>query len=185
MGLLVRTIFIAAVVIAALAAAGLSGAAAAMGPQVAGKALDGFAVPARDPAPKEIRLNALDGKAYELKDPGRVVLLHFWASWCAPCMEEMPALKRLGKDLKDMGLTVLMVAEDSRKNARVFAEEHKVPLPVLIDQYGAAMRAYGVKAIPSSVVIGRDGAIKAYIIGQRDYGGPEARAFFEKILEEP
>jgi len=131
----------------------------------------------------ELGLPGLDGKTIRLKDlEGRVVLLHFWASWCGPCKVEMPALKRLAGEFGDKGLSVLLVAEDSLKNARVYAEEHALGLPVLVDQYGRAMRGYGVKVIPTSVVIGRDGMVKAYIVGQRDYTSPGSFEFFGRML---
>lgn len=137
-----------------------------------------------EPAP-ELILTGLDGNLYRVKDyKGRVVILHFWASWCVPCRVEMPALQSLYKELGNKGLVVLGVAEDSSKNVMAFQDEHGLGLPVLIDQYGKGMRAYGIKAIPSSVVIGRDGAIKAYVVGKRDYASPEAVEFFKKFLDE-
>jgi peroxiredoxin len=148
---------------------------------------DGFAariVEGPRPAPA-LKLRGLDGRVYNTSDfRGSVVLLHFWASWCVPCRTEMPALKKLELALRDKGFVLLAVAEDSRKNTEKFAEEFGLDFRVLVDQYGAGMRRFKIKAIPSSVVIGRDGTIKAYIIGARDYAGPGAFEFFDKLLED-
>ncbi len=114
---------------------------------------------------------------------GRVVLLHFWASWCEPCKVEFPALERLSARFKDRGFEVVAVAEDSVERARPFAKEHGLSSTVLIDRWGKVMRSYNVMAIPVSIIIGRDGLVKGVITGAQDYASPEAIGYFERILE--
>lgn len=113
---------------------------------------------------------------------GKTVLLHFWASWCKPCREEFPALKKLWDELGGSDFVILAVAEDSLERVAPIAEEYGVDFPVLIDQYGGVMRSYGVSVIPVSVVIDREGMIGAVFIGPREYGSPEARKFFEGLI---
>jgi len=115
---------------------------------------------------------------------GKVVILHFWASWCEPCKREFPDLGRLQTSLKDKGLVVLAVSEDSRKRVAPFVERHGSAFPVLIDQYGAVMRSYGIRLIPVSVIIDREGRVRSRITGETDYAGEEAFRYFEGILYE-
>lgn len=130
-------------------------------------------------------LHDLDGRQRSLEEfGGRVVLLHFWASWCEPCIEEFPAIEALSALFKDRDLTVIAVAEDSVERARSFVDEHGFSSTVLVDRWGKVMREYGVMVIPYSVVIGRDGGIKGVISGPRDYSGQAAVEYFEKVLSE-
>ncbi|MBI2413424.1 MAG: TlpA family protein disulfide reductase [Deltaproteobacteria bacterium] len=130
-------------------------------------------------------LKDLSGAAMSLEDyKGQVVVLHFWASWCEPCKREFPALNRLYSSLKDRGFAVLAVSEDSRKRAAPFVEEHGAAFPVLIDQYGTVMRLYGVKLIPVSVVIDRQGRVRGRLTGETDYAGAQALGYFEALLAE-
>lgn len=127
----------------------------------------------------------LDGRQRALDEfGGRVVLLHFWASWCEPCTREFPAIERLSARFGDRGLAVVAVAEDSAERARAFVDEHGFSSTVVVDRWGKAKRDYGVMVIPYSVVIGRDGRIKGVISGPRDYSGPAAVGYFERILGE-
>lgn len=130
----------------------------------------------------EFSLEDLSGETRSLSDfRGKTVLLHFWASWCEPCREEFPALKDLWRSLGGKDLVILAVAEDSVERVRPFVKEHGVEFPVLIDQYGGVMRSYGVSVIPVSVVIDKDGMIRAVFVGPRDYSSPEAAKFLGDI----
>lgn len=95
----------------------------------------------------------------------RVVLLNFWATWCPPCLEEIPALDELHRDLGDQGLSVVGVALEDAEPVRDFAEEHEVGYPLLVGgreafdiaaEYGNARGT-----LPYSVVIDRSGTIRA------------------------
>ncbi len=95
----------------------------------------------------------------------RVILLNFWATWCPPCLEEIPALDRLHRDLGDQGLSVVGVALEGAEPVRAFAAEHEVGYPLLVGgreafdiaaEYGNARGT-----LPYSVVIDRSGTIRA------------------------
>lgn len=125
----------------------------------------------------------MEGRRRTLEEfRGKVVLVHFWASWCEPCKKEFPALSGLASEFESGGLVVLGVAEDSRERVEAFLKENKALFPVLIDQYGSVMRDYRVSLIPVSVIVGKDGFIEGTLLGLRDYGSAEAREFFEKLL---
>ena len=145
----------------------------------------GFAVkePAERRAAPEFSLPDLNAEERRLGDlRGSVVLLHFWASWCEPCKEEMPALEELHKTLGEKGFTVIAVAVDSRARVEAFKGDYGLDLPVLIDRYGGVMRLYGIRAIPSSVAVDREGYVRGVMVGVQDYKSPEALDFFERLL---
>lgn len=92
---------------------------------------------------------------------GEVVLINFWASWCGPCRQEMPLLSELHEQYRDLGFTVLgvNVEQDTRK-ARDLLEETPVSFPVLFDTNSTVSRNYDVAAMPSTVLIDRDGRVR-------------------------
>jgi len=92
---------------------------------------------------------------------GAVVVLDFWASWCAPCRTTFPKLDALARELKDQGVDVLAVSVDEkRKDLDAFLDEHSAALDVLLDPHADAAAKFGVTAIPSMYVIDRDGMIR-------------------------
>ena len=137
--------------------------------------------------PPPFEAKALEGNRISLASlRGRVVLLNFWASWCLPCLHEMPAFERLHRAYASRGLTVLgiNIAEEP-ETARRFAEQAGVTYPVLLDRESKITADYGVIGTPSTFFVGRDGRPVAIAVGERDWGGPEAGAFIEALLAEP
>lgn len=120
------------------------------------------------PAPP-FALEALDGTSVALADlRGRVVVVNLWASWCGPCRAEMPALQRLYAAQRAEGLEVLAVnstVQDSEAAAREFARSFGLTFPVLLDRAGEVSDRYRLRALPSTFFIGRDGVIRAVIVG--------------------
>ncbi len=95
----------------------------------------------------------------ELK--GEVILLNFWASWCGPCRVEMPSLNKLHNKYKSIGFKVIGVnVEESNTNAKVFLKENKVSFPILWDKKNKVSKQYHVSAMPTTVLIDRDGKIR-------------------------
>lgn len=115
---------------------------------------------------------------------GKVVLVHFWATWCIPCKEELPTINALWERFRDRGLVIVAVAEDSKKAVEPFIREHGLKFPVVIDQYGKAFRSYGVRALPTSYLVNRAGNIEGIAIGQRDWIAEEVTDFIEGLLRE-
>ena len=112
------------------------------------------------PAP-DVRLTALDGSVVELAGlRGRPVIINFWASWCPPCREEAPLLRRVQEEYRDRGLVVLgVVFEDSAENARTFMRQYDQRYPGLLDPDGRTAVDYGVFGIPETYFVGRDGIV--------------------------
>ncbi len=112
----------------------------------------------------------LDGKTVTLADlKGKVVVLNFWATWCPPCREEIPALIALHEKNKARGLVVLGVSMDEGGVAEVkeFVAKNKMTYPVAMASSTIADDYGGVRAIPTTFIINRDGAIIEKIVGDR------------------
>jgi cytochrome c biogenesis protein CcmG/thiol:disulfide interchange protein DsbE len=105
---------------------------------------------------------------------GQVVVLNFWASWCAPCREEAPVLEEAWQRYRDRG--VVFVGVDSRdlsSDGREFVAEYGITYPNVHDGEGSTAGRFGVPALPETMFVGRDGRITGYIAGPVDAAGLE------------
>jgi peroxiredoxin len=133
----------------------------------------------------DFSLSTLDGKQTSLNDyRGQVVLLNFWATWCAPCRKEMPSIQTLWDHYKAKDFVVLAVSEDDteRKQIANFISKIKVNFPILLDHDLKIGDSYRLPGLPTSYLIGRDGNIAATIVGTQDWSRREARALIEYLL---
>ena len=115
---------------------------------------------------------------------GKVRLVNFWATWCAPCREEMPALQTLQQDLGGADFEVLLVATGRNAPegiARFFAEEG-ITLQTALDPKGALGRAAGIAGLPVTVVLDREGREVARLTGGADWASPSARAIVAALV---
>jgi len=139
------------------------------------------------PAP-ELGFTTRDGTPRRLADfRGRVVLVNLWATWCGPCVEEMPSLDRLQAKLGP-ALTVLAISEDRSGESAVapFLEKLKLRhLAVYLDPKNGAIKAFGVQGLPTSFLIGRDGRVRAMLEGSADWDNPAMIARLKPYLETP
>ena len=116
---------------------------------------------APQPAP-DFTLEAADGKQVKLSDyKGQVVLLNFWATWCGPCKIEMPWFIEFQRKYKDQGFTVLAVSldEEGWEAVRPYAESLKPNFPILLGNDEIAERFDGVVALPTTLIINKEGQI--------------------------
>jgi thiol-disulfide isomerase/thioredoxin len=111
---------------------------------------------------------------------GRYVLLNLWATWCAPCVAELPALSRLAAFAP--GLRVLAINTDrGTVDAAAFLKSHKVALPVWRDVDVTMLRSFNAYGLPMTVLIDPGGKIVAKAEGPADWDSPEAVAYFKRI----
>lgn len=113
------------------------------------------------PAP-DFTLKSAGGENIKLSElRGEVVMINFWASWCAPCRQEMPHLDALHTRYQPLGFTVLGVnVEQDPAAARALLKDSPVAFPVLFDEHNEVSRLYDVSAMPSTVIIDRDGNVR-------------------------
>jgi thiol-disulfide isomerase/thioredoxin len=119
-----------------------------------------------DPAP-ESALSTASGGGFDWSAlRGKVVLVDFWASWCGPCRQAFPIYDAMGKRHADAGFVVLGVnVDEERRDADRFLKALPVAFTIVFDSGGKAPLAYGVKAMPSSYLVGRDGRVRAVHLG--------------------
>lgn len=127
----------------------------------------------------------LDGRTHRLEDlAGRVVLLNFWATWCPPCVEEMPSLQQVADRLEDEGLAVVAISVDERyADIGPFVDRHGLRFLILHDLGKRVSRRYEVFQFPETWIIGRDGRLVSRIVGARDWSAPESLRVFRSLLD--
>jgi cytochrome c biogenesis protein CcmG/thiol:disulfide interchange protein DsbE len=120
-----------------------------------------------DAAP-EFSLVSLDGETVRLADfRGRPVVVHFWASWCTPCIREVPLLREAAEQHADDDLAIVgIIYDDGPEAARAFLDEHGGTWPALMDPGMEVAARYGIFAPPETYFVGRDGTIVARQIGE-------------------
>jgi thiol-disulfide isomerase/thioredoxin len=133
-----------------------------------------------------LTLNDLGGAAHRLEAyKGKVVVINFWATWCEPCREEMPSFNRLKKSLEGqpVALFAVNIAEgEGRINA--FLAQVPVDFPVLLDRDSQVSRAWKVRLMPSTFIIGPDGRVRYSYAGERDWAGEDVRSKILALLKE-
>jgi peroxiredoxin len=132
----------------------------------------------------------ISGDTVRLTDlRGRVVVLNVWATWCTPCVREMPALQRLHDQLGAKGLSVVAVSVDgggmgnADLDVRTFIDRLGLTFTILRDPYGRIEDTFGVSGLPTTFVIDRDGRIERKVLGAREWDDPALAAEIESLLE--
>lgn len=129
-------------------------------------------------------LNDVDGETFELNNArGHWVFLHFWASWCGPCREEMPTIKKLETSMQGEKFQIVMVntAEDE-DTIFEFLGSIDVELNSLMDVDGLVTEVWKPRGLPTTFLINPDGKVKYQAIGGREWGEPEYLTFLKKLL---
>jgi thiol-disulfide isomerase/thioredoxin len=130
-----------------------------------------------------------DGGDVSLADfRGKVVVVNLWAMWCAPCRTEMPTLARLAEAYEGTDLVVLPInvdaTADAIADAKSFIDVHE-PLPLYSDpKFQLPFELPGKGKMPQTVLLDRQGRIRAHFSGEADWASPEARALMDALLAE-
>jgi thiol-disulfide isomerase/thioredoxin len=126
-----------------------------------------------------------DGVSHNLAEfKGRGMVVNMWATWCIPCVAEMPALEVLSKALAPQDIAVLPLSSDRGGADTVSAwyQAHRITaLPVLLDPKGAMARAFNARGIPTTVIINIAGQVTARLEGAADWASPEAQVLIRKL----
>ena len=113
---------------------------------------------------------------------GQIVVLNFWATWCEPCVEEMPSLVEMQRRMKAKGVTVVAVSIDENESAyRSFLKQHGVDLLTVRDPGQKTPALYGTRGWPETFVIDRNGVMRRKFIGAVDWTEPEITDFLSKL----
>lgn len=145
----------------------------------------GFEVRAATPAP-ELQAQDLAGAPKNLANyRGKVVLLNFWASWCPPCLREMPSMERLR--MKMTGRPLAIVALDSAETpaeVNAYLSRMKLGFPILLDPDGSNTKRWKVFALPTSFLLDADGRVRYVLTGPTEWDEGEALGVIESLLAE-
>jgi len=128
-------------------------------------------------------LSKPDKQPYELRNyDGDVTLVHFWASWCKPCLKELPDLQVLDDHYRGKGLNIIAIAADSHNAVSSYISSHTIRLMVIVDQYGRGLRAYKVKALPSTFLVDKNGKIGYSATGPVLWNDEEVLQILNQLL---
>ena len=140
------------------------------------------------PQPALLNLPDLNNQQHNLADyQGQVVLVNFWASWCPPCVHEMPSMQKLQDHFGDQPFTILAVnmAEEPSAIKRFLRDEVKVNFTILQDGDGSTLNRWKVFAYPTSYLIGRDGTIQYALFGAIDWNTAAVISIVSQLLAQP
>jgi len=129
-------------------------------------------------------LKDLDGKQHHIADyRGTVVVLNFWATWCGPCVKEMPSLENLARRMSGEQFSLITV-NFGEKPARIkpFLEKIGVDVPVLVDPDMRASRAWVKKGLPTTFIIDADQKIRYQVLGELNWDAPEVEQKIRQLL---
>ena len=140
----------------------------------------------RQEAP-EFTLSDVEGRPVRLRDfQGKLVFVNFWATWCPPCRLEMPSMERLYQTFKQTDFAMLAVSID-RQGVQVvkpFMEELKLTFPSLVDSNMEVARRFGLRGLPTTYLIDREGRLIGAAVGGRDWYSTEAKALIAGLLRD-
>ena len=137
------------------------------------------------PAP-DFTLKSMDGDNIKLSEmAGNVVLINFWASWCGPCREEMPLLNNLHNKYEPLGFAVFGVnVEEDIGQAKAFLRDFPVDFPVLLDNTNRVSKQYEVIAMPTTIMVDRDGNLRYLHQGYKSGDEAKYRQVVKKLVRE-
>ena len=117
---------------------------------------------------------------------GKVVLINLWATWCPPCIEEMPSMEKLYEAMagEDFVLLAVNAEANGRDVVPDFLQKTPYTFPILYDDKGVVQSLYGVSKFPESFIVRKDGTIAEKIIGPLDWASPKTIAYFKNLSQE-
>jgi thiol-disulfide isomerase/thioredoxin len=134
----------------------------------------------------DFQLEDMDGEKYSLESyRGKVVILNFWATWCPPCRREIPSMEALYQAFRDEAFAILAINEWETED-HVFAFMGQLPVepgfPILLDLDSAVATSFGVKGLPTTLLLDPQGRIVYRAVGGRDFDHPEVKKTIRALL---
>jgi peroxiredoxin len=135
----------------------------------------------------EVQLQDLNGADVNISDfRGKIVFLNFWATWCPTCVVEMPSMEKLHRKLKDIDFALVTVSiQDSATEVKRFFKQNKLTFTALLDSSGKTVPGFGIRAIPTTLILDKTGRIIGRVMGPREWDSRESLAMFELLVAEP
>jgi len=145
----------------------------------------GFIKPPFTPLVEEVVLYDLNKKPVKLADyKGSIVFINFWATWCPPCREEMPAMQKLYDRYKKEPFHMIAVSiKESPAQVKAFFKEKKLSFTALIDPKGAVGKKFAINSIPTTFILDKNGNVIGKALGPRDWGSRKSHALFEHLVK--
>jgi len=149
-------------------------------------AYSGEILPYSEPKRQDFSLPDFQGELHSVPDyQGKVVLINFWASWCPPCIYEMPELMRLKQQMADKPFEILAINVGEKKyRVRKFTKVINLELPVLLDTKSKAFDDWGVRTLPTSFLIDANGQVRYRIRGNPGWEHEDTLAVIEQLVSE-
>jgi peroxiredoxin len=134
--------------------------------------------------PVEISLLDIQGKKVTLSDfKGKIVFLNFWTTWCPECRIEMPLMEKLHKRLKDKDFAMVAVnLKEPAIRVKNFFSEHQLTFTALLDSKGKIGARFGVRAVPTTFILDKEGGIIGKVFGSRKWNSQKSIALFEHLI---
>jgi thiol-disulfide isomerase/thioredoxin len=131
----------------------------------------------------EVRLQDLNGDDVDISDfRGSIVFLNFWATWCATCVFEMPAMERLHRKMANEKFTIVAVSiQEPAADVKRFVNRYKLTFPALLDLNGITVPGFSIREIPTTVILDKAGRIVGRMTGPREWDGRESVAMFKRL----
>jgi len=140
-------------------------------------------VPWKEVATPALALKDLAGSPRTLADfRGKVVIVNFWATWCEPCLAEMPSMQKLQDRFPGRIAVVAVNFGESAPKVSKFVERLSIRFTVLLDPNGEAPRAWRVRLLPTSYVVAPDGGVRYSVLGEIDWNGDAAAKTISELL---
>ena len=133
--------------------------------------------------PVEIKLKDVFGNTVSLSDfRGKIVFLNFWATWCPPCIIEMPSMEKLHRRFKDKSFVMVAInSQESDALVKSFFEKNKLSFTALLDSSGEVGSGFGVNALPTTFVLDKQGRIIGSALGPRDWNSQASIDLFDHL----
>lgn len=134
--------------------------------------------------PVDFMLHDITGVPVRLSDlKGKVVFLNFWTTWCPPCRIEMPSMQKLYDTLKHRNFAMVAVdLQEPVSQVKAFVKEFKLSFAVLLDSEGEVGRRFGIRSLPTTFILDKDGGIIGRVYGPRDWSDRKAVELFEHLM---
>jgi peroxiredoxin len=134
--------------------------------------------------PVEIKLVNINGEIVNVSDfKGKVVFLNFWTTWCPDCRVEMPEMEKLFIRFKEDDFVMVTInLRESSKKVSAFFKKHKLTFHALLDSDGSVGTAFGVRSIPTTFILDKQGGLLGKAMGSRKWGGRKAAELFQILI---